>query len=85
MVPTAFDEENGVLDPPPGVSTEECEALSVFRGKLPSNIPVVISCWKLTTEEWEEVRKTGRVWLAIAGHTMPPAFVTGQKPVMTKE
>ncbi len=80
MIAAAFDEENGVLDPPPGVELDDCSCLSVFRGDAEDGTPVVISCWKPTPEEWEEMRRTGRVWLTILGHTMPPAAVSGHKP-----
>lgn len=83
MIATAFDEENGVLDPPPGVSIDDVHALSVFRGEMSNGTPVIISAWKPTTEEWEEMRRTGRVWVLIQGHTMPPIAVTGIKPFET--
>ena len=80
MIATAFNEENGVLDAPPGVSPEACSMLSVWRGEMEGGIPVVISCWKPTPEEWEEMRRTGRVWVIIQGHTMPPIAPTGINP-----
>lgn len=80
MIATAFDEENAVLDAPPGVSPEECEMLSVWRGVMQDGPPVVISCWKPTPEEWEEMRRTGRIWIIIQGYTMPPIAPTGISP-----
>jgi len=77
MIPTAFNEENGVLDGPPGMS--ECEPLSVWRGEQ-NNQPLVISCWKLTNEELEEINKTGRVWLYVCGQTMPPVSLQIKHP-----
>lgn len=80
MNTSAFDEENGVLDGPPGMSPDECECLSVYRGKDNDGFDVVISCWKPTPEEWEEMRRTGRVWLVVCGRTMPPVAVLGKSP-----
>jgi hypothetical protein len=80
MIATAFDEETGVLDAPPGMSPEECSMLSVYQGQYPDGTPIVISCWKPTAEEWEEMRQTGRVWVIVCGRTMPPIAVTGHKP-----
>lgn len=80
MQPTAFDEENCVLDKPKELSSDECAALSVWRGISTKGIPVVISCWKMTKEELEEISKTGRVWLMVCGPTMPPCAVEGLKP-----
>ncbi len=85
MQASAFDEENAVLDPPPGVSMDEVYALSVFRGLTEDGKPVVISCWKPTREEWEEMKATGRVWLILHGHTMQPAAVSGHYPFAKPE
>lgn len=78
--PAGFDEANGILDKPLGMNYDECECLSVLRANYGNGTPVVISCWKLTLEEMAEVQRTGRVWLAIYGVTMPPAIVHGVKP-----
>ncbi len=80
MMPAAFDEENGVLDPPPGMSIDIVNCLSVFRGPMADGTPIVVSCYKPTKEEWEEMHRTGRVWLMVMGTTMPPVVVTGHNP-----
>lgn len=80
MTPTAFDEENAVLDPPVDMTLDECSVLSVYKGNMQDGTPVVISCWKPTKEEWEEIQKTGRVWLIVYGNGMPPVALTGNKP-----
>jgi hypothetical protein len=77
MIPTAFDEENGVLDAPQGMSN--CEPLSVWRGEQ-DDTPMVISCWKLTVEELEEINKTGKVWLWVRGQSMPPVALQTTHP-----
>lgn len=83
--PTGFDEENGDLGPPKGCSEDEVSSLSVLQTKYDDGTPVVISCWKLTQEELEEVIRTKRVWLGIHGSTMPPAWVSGLNPTQTQE
>jgi hypothetical protein len=80
MLATAFDEENAVLDAPAGMTPEQCEPLSVWRGNDESGAPVVISCWKPTAEEWEEMRRTGRVWIIVHGLSMPPLVPVGSSP-----
>lgn len=80
MVPTAFDEENDVLHPPPGMTSDDVQILSTWRGLLESGIPAVISCWKPTPEEMEEIKKTGRVWIIVMGVTMPPIAPLGFNP-----
>lgn len=80
MVPASFEESDAFLGPPPGVSDEDCESLSIKRAVTEQGQPVVISCWKMTREELEEINRTGRVWLLVWGHTMPPAALAGMKP-----
>jgi len=78
MEPCGFAESNAVLSRPPDM--EDCDALSVLRGQDLQNRPVVVSCWKVTAEELEEIKRTGRVWLLLWGPSMPPATVSGIKP-----
>lgn len=85
MIATAFDEDNCVLGPPPGVSEDDVFSLSVYRGKTDHNQPVVVSCWKPTPEELAEINRTGRVWLMIFGESMPPAMLEGISPFRKKE
>lgn len=79
-VPCSFDESDEVLDKPPDMSVDECSPLSILRVSNGSDVPTVISCFKLTAEELIEVNRTGRVWLGVYGFTMPPAYISGVKP-----
>jgi hypothetical protein len=89
MEPTSFDESNSYMSAPDGVSDEDCTPLSVFQGiaQLPSGdaCPICISCWKLTKEELEQIKTTGRVWLWVYGGGMPPVALTTDKPPMPTE
>lgn len=80
--PASFDESNAVLGRPPGMTDEECSPLSILRTLTADGQPIVVSCWKLTADEMDEVKRTGRVWLGIHGETMPPAWIAGQKPFL---
>lgn len=81
MFPANFDEANTNMAPPEGVSEDEVGTLRVWKGSGTSGEgSIVISCWKPTQEELEEIQRTGRVWLWIMGKTMPPAFVSGKFP-----
>ncbi len=80
MFAAAFDEANVVLGKPEDMTVDECDALSVLRTQTTGGVPVVVSCWKLTKEELEEVNRTGRVWLTVLGITMPPVALDGAKP-----
>lgn len=79
-VPASFPESNRVLEKPPDMTADQCEALSIADVTYADGTPGVISCWKLTREELEEINRTGRVWLIVLGHTMPPAAIEGIKP-----
>lgn len=77
---SSFEQSNFVFDKPVDWTYDQCIALSVFKGFNGFNQPVVISCWKLTKEELEEVNKTGRIWLYIYGEGMPPVSIEGFNP-----
>lgn len=80
MVSTSFDESTEALSRPADMTEEQCNPLSVWRGPHEDGTPLVISCWKLTQEELEEFNRTGRIWLIVCGHTMPPVALTAIKP-----
>jgi hypothetical protein len=80
MVPSSFKEANQVFDKPETMSHEECQALDTFRGVTEDGLPVVISCWKCTKEELEEINKTGRVWCFLYGAGIQPHALSGQNP-----
>ncbi len=80
MEAASFPQANTVLDPPPGMTLDDCTVLNVWRGITPDNIPVVVSCWKPSKEELEQIQKTGRVWLWVWGQTMPPVALDVDHP-----
>lgn len=81
-----FDEQNGVLGPPRGMTEEMVQSASVFRGRTDlhglDDVPCVVTCWKPTVEELAEIQRTGRVWLMLIGQSMPPALVSGVSPFL---
>lgn len=80
MVPTSFPESTHCLSRPIGMTEDQCEPLSVANAVVPDGSQVVISCWKLTTDELREFMQTGRVWLVVVGQTMPPVSLTTINP-----
>ncbi len=38
----------------------------------------VISCWRLSKEELEQINETGVVWLSIHSQPIPPVYVSGE-------
>jgi hypothetical protein len=85
MTPSAFTEDNTVLNPPPGMTPEQVNVLSVFRGENHKGVPVVVSNWKLTKEEFEEILVTKTVWLTVMGTTMPPVYLSVASPFIQVE
>lgn len=80
MIPASFEESETYLGAPPGMESD-CDPLSIARRVTEDGHPVVISCWKPTREELEEIQRTGRVWLMVWGQTMPPVALVGTKPL----
>ena len=71
--PASFDESNLVLMADSvgddGASVDSCwsdgaDCLSVLKAVLDEQ-PCLISCWKLTADELQEIIRTGRVWIAV--------------------
>ena len=85
MIATSFDESNVVLDKPPQLSYEQCSAVSAYAGQSDGGLPVVITCWKLTKEEFELIQKTGRVWLTLFGGGMQPACLSVESPFVPEK
>lgn len=85
MVATSFPESNHVLDKPAEMTYDECDPLSVWVGRDPNGVPLVISQWKLTKEELAEVNRTGRVWLTVFGVTMQPVALHTASPFVPQE
>lgn len=82
MEAASFDQANCVLSPPSAMTADECMPLSVFRGMYSDGQRVVISCWKPTRDEIEEIKRTGRIWLSVLGEGMPPVALTTQNPFL---
>jgi hypothetical protein len=85
MLPVTFPQHNFVFKKPEGWTDEQCSDLSVWKGDAPidengTTCPTIISCWKLSKEDLEEIQRTGVVWLSISGTGMPPVSVFTENP-----
>ena len=81
MIASSFDESNCMMDTPQGVDPDQIIPLSVcFSVSMMWQVPVTVTCWKLTKEELENIQKTGRVWVTLMGHGMPPILPSGFSP-----
>lgn len=76
-VPCSFEGEN-LLGKPDSMSVDECEPLPVCVVTYPDGMMGMVSCWKLTHKELEEINKTGRIWLTILGSAHPPVIISGK-------
>jgi len=75
MKPIEFTESMYVLAAPKN-QEKEVDPLPVYSDKQKC-----ISCWELTDEEIEIIKKTKRVYLGVlSGKTQPPVFLTIQPP-----
>lgn len=80
MLPTTFKEVNKIMLKPLGMGDEECGDLPVYKGLDANGFPIIISCWKLSREDLEEIKKGGVIWLSIMGNPMPPVSVFIENP-----
>lgn len=80
MFATDFEQSNTVFDKPKEMSREECSALNVWCGLNLQKESIIISCWKPTKEELEEINKTGRVWCIHYGSGLQPHALLGVNP-----
>jgi hypothetical protein len=80
MIAVEFKESNCVFGKPVDMTDEQCLPLSVWRGNCDDGTPEIISCWKLSKEDLEEINKTGTIWLRIIGQGMPPVSLQTETP-----
>lgn len=84
MLPITFNESNFVFTKPIGMTDEQCSDLPVFRGYTDEGQPVIISCWKFSKEDLDEIAITGCIYLSISGASMPPVSLFTENPFYTK-
>lgn len=88
MLPTSFEGSNFVFTKPKDMTDEQCVDLPVWRGMVPVDdagtlFPAIISCWRFSKEDLEEIQKTGCIWLSITGTAMPPVSLFTENPFVT--
>lgn len=79
MTPVDFPEANLSLGPPDGMTEAECQTIKGLRC-LRDGMPLVITCWEPTEDEWAAMRAGGKVWLTVYGLSMPPVILSGLNP-----
>lgn len=76
-----FPGANVRLDAPPGLE-EQVHDIVAYKGPCTcGDCPEqVVTCWRLSPEELEQVKKTGVVWLYLMGPSMQPAYIGTDSP-----
>lgn len=85
MLPTTFEGSNFTFTKPKDMTDEQCMDLPVWKGEVSideagNTAPAIISCWKFSKEDLEEVQKTGCIYLSITGYGMPPVSLFTENP-----
>ena len=84
-LPVEFPEQNLILvGSPEDKAAGTVVDLPVHRHKDLDGNPHVISKWKFSPEELEEVLRTGEVWFTSWGNTHPPIAIFGLTPFKEK-
>ena len=74
MKPINFKEQNVIY------IAEGCNDLPAHKAK-----DQIISCWKLTKEELEQINKTGVIWFSVMGQSQPPIWLGTENPFQEEE
>ena len=75
MKPIEFPEANTILNKPDEMTDEECMPLPVCVCRDSEDLPLIISCWEPTPEEWDALRKQGRIYIAIVSEEYHPPLI----------
>jgi len=73
MNPQRFAESNIVMKAPAGM--ENCCDVHAFKDSQH-----VITAWRPTPEELVKINLGEPIWIGILGDSMPPVFVTADRP-----
>jgi hypothetical protein len=77
-----FNGANDVMGRPAGSTAEECEDGIVHRGiDAETGWPVFTLCFKMSDEELEEFKKSGKLFVQLYGEGMPPVGMSTWNPV----
>ncbi|QIV65890.1 hypothetical protein Cp1R7AA1_129 [Mesorhizobium phage Cp1R7A-A1] len=76
--PVPFHEQNDNLLPAAGTEGT-VHVLPCFRDG-----EQVISAWRFTPEEIDQIVQTGIVWCQVKGHTQPAVYLTGNYPFVVQ-
>lgn len=80
MLPTTFEGQNFTFTKPANMTDEQCMDLPVYKGRDSDGYPEIISCWKFSKEDLEEIQRTGYIYLNICSEEMPPVSLFTGNP-----
>lgn len=80
MKPTSFKQTNLFFEAGKNPNTKDMPACIAIDGD--TNMPFVVSRWKLTDDEMRRINQTGEVWVCIMGQIMPPIMPTVFDPFL---
>jgi hypothetical protein len=86
MLPTDFPQSNFKFNKPSEMTDEQCMGgIPVWKGLVPYDeegncFPTIISCWRFNKEDLEEIQRTGVIWVAVTGETLPPFSLYTETP-----
>lgn len=82
---TDFPESNFTFTRPEDMPEEDCGDLKVFRGVDEKGYPIIISHWKPTPEEIEDIKNGKGIYLNIYGKGMPPVSLQTAYPFVKQD
>ncbi len=74
MKPIKFEEQNITY------VADGCLDLPAHRA-----VDQIISCWKLSDKEKEEIQRTGIVWFSVMGQQQPPIWLGIETPFIKED
>ncbi len=83
MEPIQFKEANHIFKKPDHMTDEQCGSLHAFV-TVELGYPDIVSCWRPSWRERLSILLFGRVWLHVAGRSMPPVGMTAARNIFRK-
>lgn len=79
MEPISFDNANCVMGPPDGMTEDDVRSVTAFHALDEEGHHIIVTCWRVTPVEIEEIRRTGRIWMTQMG-IMAPTILAANPP-----
>jgi hypothetical protein len=77
MTPTTFPQANATFGPPSDLAESQCHSIPAYVGQIAGSCDgarVVITAWKPTAAELEQLNAGGVVFLSVLGG-LPPHYI----------